>query len=131
VSSCRAASAFQRAERRAARSNVAQRLPTPSGWAARAESSSDQFFCRVLNAGPTQLTKLAVRILDDNGAVLAEAVNGQPLPGATLAVSYFGLATIGYCKVEGSFSRKRALVTFCAARSGETICEASVGDPGL
>jgi len=95
------------------------------------KGQADYFVCRVLNAGPKQLSGLALRIHDSNGSVLAVASPIAPSPGSTTSVAYFGNDQVGYCTLEGAFARKRALLTFCAVRSGETICENAVGDPGL
>jgi hypothetical protein len=94
------------------------------------KEGGDAFVCRVVNAGPSSLADVTVTILGSNGATLASQTLNSPA-GWTGSVDYIAGATIGYCKVEGSFSKSKVHVTFCVVPSGSARCGVAVGDPGL
>lgn len=92
------------------------------------KNSTDFFNCRLVNAGSVPIDA-DVQIIDSNGNLLNQTTITNLSAGDTASGSYSGTSTIGYCKVDGSFSRKRVLVTFCVVSGSR--CEVSVGDPGL
>lgn len=91
---------------------------------------SDTFSCRVLNAGTKDVQSLTVSILDSAANVLVTSPMGIGA-GTTGSTSTSDTVAIGYCKVEGKFSKGTVLVTFCVVQAGTSRCADSVGDPGL
>ena len=95
------------------------------------KNSTDSFSCRVVNANTAPLTGVTVSIISSTGAELDSDVLTNTPAGWTASLVYTGTAPIGYCKVEGSFSKSKLHVTFCIHLSGSQRCEVAVGDPGL
>ena len=93
------------------------------------KNSGDSFVCRVANASPDTI-EAQVQIIGSNSVVLKTDNLNAPA-GWTASSVYTGTAPIGYCVVDGSFPRRRVLVTFCVNTSGSLLCESPVGDPGL
>lgn len=95
------------------------------------KGSSDSFVCRVANTdSDLDPIEPQVQIIGSFGQVLEETTL-RIYGGSTSSAVYDGSTPVGYCRVEGAYSRKRALVTFCVMRSGSFVCESPVGDPGL
>ena len=95
------------------------------------KNTTDSFSCRVVNAGTSTLTDVTLTIVGSNGATLASTTLTNTPPGWTGSETYDGTAAIGYCKVEGSYSKSKVHVSFCVHLDGSNRCETVVGDPGL
>jgi hypothetical protein len=93
------------------------------------KDATDSFVCRVANFGPERIQPVVKIVAGYGHAIKDETL--QVGARQTASVTYTGAVLVGYCKVEGVYSRDRALVTFCVMPAGSTRCEASVGDPGL
>ena len=94
------------------------------------KNSGDSFVCRVVNANTGPLS-VEIDIISNTGAVLAHQSVVNTPGGWTSSESYNGTSPIAYCKVSGSFSKKKTLVTLCVLQSGSSLCQSPVGDPGL